>query len=471
MPDGVADTLRMMSDLGVLEQWIPEWKPMLSFFQHNQYHYYTADEHTLLAIAHAEALATTGGIFGDIYRTLPRKDILLLACLLHDMAKPLHLRKHEIVGVKLVKRVLARLHFSEIIDDVAFLVRHHLLMEQVAFRRNLNDPQTIVEFASKFKNARQLQYLYLLTYSDLSAVNKNAWTAWKGDLLHDLYRKALAVIEGRMTAEEVRWESKERQLRQHTEIIRHLSPQFPERDIRLHLQLLTETPYAASFSPEEIGKHLLAIRESKSATALFHPSGNVTETTFISKDASGILSSFCGVITANDANILDAEVFTRTDGIVIDRFRVVDFHTKKPLGEEACEKISSDLLEVVEGRIDITHLLNQHRMRWKRRTHRANPNVRCDVQFDEHPRFTIIDVYAPDTLGFLHLLTNTIAKLGLNIHVAKISTRADGIVDSFYVLTADGKKVTEEEHHARIREEIVGSIINLLEEELVITAA
>ncbi len=93
LPDGVADALRTMSNLGVLEQWIPEWKPMLSFFQHNQYHYYTADEHTLLAVAHAEALATTSGVFGDIYRTLPRKDILLFACLLHDMAKPLHLRR------------------------------------------------------------------------------------------------------------------------------------------------------------------------------------------------------------------------------------------------------------------------------------------------------------------------------------------------------------------------------------------
>jgi [protein-PII] uridylyltransferase len=471
MPDGVADALRTMSDLGVLEQWIPEWKPMLSFFQHNQYHYYTADEHTLLAVAHAEALATTGGVFGDIYRTLPRKDILLLACLLHDMAKPIHLRKHEIVGAKLVKHILTRLHFAEIADDVAFLVRHHLLMEQIAFRRNLNDPQTIVEFAATFKNVQQLQYLYLLTCSDLSAVNKNAWTAWKGELLHDLYHKARTVIEGRLTAEEVRWESKERQLRQHAEIIRHLSTQFPERDIRLHLQLLTETPYAASFSPEEIGNHLRAIRESKSASALFHHSGNVTEATFISKDASGILSHFCGVLTANDANILDAEVFTRADGIVIDRFRVVDFLSKKPLDEEACEKISSDLQEVIEGRIDITRLLDQHRMRWKRRTHSANPNVRCDVQFDEHPRFTIVDVYAPDTLGFLHLLTSTMAKLGLNIHVAKIATRADGIVDSFYVLTADGAKLTDEALRTRIREEIIGSIKNLLEEELVITTA
>ncbi|HVN49584.1 MAG TPA: [protein-PII] uridylyltransferase [Bacteroidota bacterium] len=469
LPDGVADAMRSMSNLGVLERWIPEWKPMLSFFQHNQYHYYTADEHTLLAIAHAEALATADGIFGDLYRTLPRKDVLLLACLLHDMAKPLHLRKHEIVGAKLAKKILTRLHFGEIADDVAFLVRYHLAMEQIAFRRNLNDPQTIVEFAKIFKNVQQLQYLYLLTYADLSAVNKNAWTAWKNDLLYDLYRKAVTVIAGRKTVEEVHWELKERQMRLHTEIIKHLSAQFQERDIRLHLQLLTETPYAASFSPEEIGKHLLAISKGSSATALFSHTRNITEATFISKDAPGILSNFCGVLSANDANILDAEVFTRTDGIVIDRFRVVDFHSKKLLQDEVCEKISADLLEVIEGRIDITKLLDKHRMKWKRRARKANPNVRCDVQFDEHPRFTIIDVYAPDTLGFLHLITGTIAKLGLNIHVAKISTRADGIVDSFYVLNSDGIKLTDETRRAAIREEILSTIKNLLEEELVIT--
>ena len=123
---------------------------MVSFFQHNQYHYYTADEHSLIALANAEALEDSSSSFGTVFRSLPRRDTLYLSCLFHDIAKPSHIGKHEIKGVFIAKRILRRLLYDDLIEDISFLIRHHLLMEQVAFRRNLNDPQTIVDFARTF---------------------------------------------------------------------------------------------------------------------------------------------------------------------------------------------------------------------------------------------------------------------------------------------------------------------------------
>ncbi|HLF19386.1 MAG TPA: hypothetical protein VI704_01220, partial [Bacteroidota bacterium] len=130
------------------------------------------------------------------------------------------------------------------------------------------------------------------------------------------------------------------------------------------------------------------------------------------------------------------------DGIIIDKFRVVDDISKSQLGVQQCDKIQRELSDVIAGTALIDELLDRHRMKWKRRSRHHNPNIRIDVEFEDHPRYTIIDVYAPDMLGFLYRVTEAISRLGLNISFAKIATRADGIVDSFYVLDLTGNKLT-----------------------------
>jgi [protein-PII] uridylyltransferase len=456
-----------MNDLGLLERWIPEWKPMVSFFQHNQYHFYTADEHTLIVLANAEALEQSSSSFGNVFRSLPRRDTLYLACLFHDIAKPLLLGKHEIKGISIARRFLQRIMYDDLIDDVSFLVRHHLLMEQIAFRRNLNDPQTIVDFACMFERIEQLDYLYVLTYADLSAVNKNVLTEWKELLLWELYRKARNIMEEKMTSEQVHERSMQQAEATRADILRSLIPEFPPEEVDTHLALFSDTSYLATFKPEEIAEHLQIIRSHDQITVLFQQSGSFTEVTFISRDSPGVLSKFCAVLTANDANIFDAQVFTRRDGIVIDKFRVVEFVSHIPLSEELCKRISNNIREISEGCVEISKLMERHRMRWKRRTQPMNLNVRCDVEFENHPQFTIMDVYAPDTLGFLYRITETISRLGLNITFAKISTRVDGIVDSFYLVDHDGKKLDNPERREQVKQEILTTIQNLYESELV----
>jgi [protein-PII] uridylyltransferase len=466
-PNGVASAFHKMNDLGLLERWIPEWKAMVSFFQHNQYHFYTADEHTLIVLAHAEALEQSTSSFGNIFRSLSRRDTLYLACLFHDIAKPVHSGKHEIKGVPIARRFLKRMMYDDIIDDVSFLIRHHLLMEQVAFRRNLNDPQTIIDFAGVFERIEQLDYLYVLTYADLSAVNINVWTEWKELLLWDLYRKARAIMEEQMTSEQVHRRSVQQAEAMRADILRRLIPEFPPEEVDTHLALFSDTSYLATFKPDEIADHLQAIRKPEPVSVLFQQAGSYTEVTFITHDSPGVLSKFCGVLTANDANIFDAQVFTRSDGIVIDKFRVVNFASHTGLSGETCERIAHNAHEVADGSIDISDLIERHRMRWKRRTQPSNPNVRCDVAFEEHPRYTIIDIFAPDTLGFLYRITETVSRLGLNVTFAKISTRVDGTVDSFYVLDKERKKIDSTELREQIKQEILATIRNLSESELV----
>jgi [protein-PII] uridylyltransferase len=468
-PAGVSRTLQRLNDLGLLGRLIPEWQPMVAFFQHNIYHYYTADEHTLRAIANAEALESARSKFGEVFRRLPSRETLYFACLLHDIAKPKRVGDHELEGVNVAHAVLRRLGADDIADDVLFLIRYHLLMEQVAFRRNLNDPQTISDFTEKFRKPELLDYLYVLTYADLSAVNKNVWSDWKGMLLTELYHKAHDALTGKLSVEQLQERALVRTSAAKERVVATLSDILPPEETRRHLEAMESPDYLSAFEAEEIVQHVKAIRETQQPTALFKHRDEYTEVTFIAQDAPFALSKFCGVLTANDANILDANIFTRSDGIILDKFRVVDGISKSSLNPAQCEKIQLDLRDVVRGSTDIEHLLHRHRMKWKRRTHKINPNVRVDVEFEDHPRYTIIDVYAFDTLGFLYRITNTLSRLGLNIAFAKIATRADGIVDSFYVTDLTGSKLDAPERREYVRSELLATVMQLAESELVLT--
>ena len=464
---GVAHAIQQMNDLGLLSRWIPEWKGLVAFFQHNQYHFYTADEHTLIVVSTVEALAGQPSELGDVFRALPRRDTLYLAALCHDIAKPIRIGDHEIIGVEVARKMLTRLRYQEVLDDVTFLVRHHLVMEQVAFRRNLADPQTILDFAKQIQSTHRLDLLYLLTYADLSAVNKNVWTDWKAMLLQELYHRSREILEGNLTQEEfVRAEADRRETAVQ-DLVSELTSTLPEGQARNHLDAVESPGYLATFDATEIAEHIRRIGTDEAVSTIFRQRGDYTEVTVIARDAPFALSRFCGVLSANDANILDAQIFTRNDGIIIDRFRVADFVSKTSLTPDRCDKIRQEVNPVFEETADIEQLLHRHRMKWKRRSRIANPNVRIDVEFEDHARYTIIDVFAPDMLGFLYRITGTMSLLGLNISFAKIATRVDGIVDSFYVLDFNGNKLSDPPQRTYVRKEILNVINDLTESELV----
>ena len=466
-PKNVAFTLKSMNELGVLGRYLPEFGRLIGFFQHNVYHYYTADEHTLTAIENLESVGERDPILGELLGTVLRRDVLYLGVIFHDIAKPISIGKHEIVGVEVAEKALLRVGFDEIIGDVCFLVRNHLKMEQVAFRRNIGDPETVYEFTRIFANGEQLKMLYLLTYADLSAVNPGVWTKWKAQLLHELYRKSAHIISESLDAEGiVSLQQEERGIRERAIIEKMPSEKYDA--IRKHFGSIKNDLYAIVFEDREIVHHIEAIESNFETVAVnFSENEDYTDVTIIAHDAPFQLSRFCSSLSANDANIVDANVFTRDDGVIIDRFKVFDNITRKNLTESQMKKIESDLNAILTGRTDPDVLFEKHRVRWQRRLkNEINPNIKVAVQTSETNDFTLVEVFAPDSLGFLYKVTSVISSAGLSIHFAKIATRVDGIVDTFYILRNDGSKPSQAELDS-LRSGILKIINESIESELV----
>ncbi len=456
----VGDTLYSMNELGVLGAFLPEFQELNGFMQPGVYHCYTADEHTLLTIKNLEKLAQDNSHLGKIFRSISEKDILFLAMLFHDVAKPINIAGHELFGAEIASSVMFRLGYDESeVEKVAFLVRNHLLMEQVAFRRNLNDPETLNSFVSNFNTTEELDLLYLVTYADLSAVNPAVWTTWKAELLYELYRKARAMIEDKITGEELLFSNTyivPNEISKHSDLI-------SESDVKEHLESMhDDIGYTSQFSEKEIARHIEEIGSEKEIAVMFKEFGDYTNITIITKDFPALLSKLCGVLAINDVNIHDAKIFTRKDGIVIDTFNVTDFRTHKRVDPSKYKKIETDLTNALTGYLEVNKEVSLLKSRWKRieqKLFRRSGQVK--VSFDNHERYTIIDVFSPDRLGFLYHITRKMSELGLVIHFAKISTKGDDIVDSFYVLNQRGKKISPSDQ-TFIKEELINTIKQIL---------
>jgi len=459
LPKNVGQTLSSMNELGVLKAFMPEFGDLIGFLQHGVYHCYTADEHTLMTIQNLEKLEKDPSPLGRIYNGMKDREILHLGLLFHDIAKPINIAGHEIIGAEMASSIMNRLGYSEDeIDQVAFLVRNHLVMEQIAFRRNLNDPETLNNFTSRFDSLEKLDLLYIVTYADLSAVNEAVWTSWKSDLLAELYQKSHSMIEEQITGEELLISSVYVVPK---EISKH-SPLISESHVKEHIASINDLGYTQQFSEKEIARHVEEIQKGVTLTALFKDFDNFTNITVITKDYPSLLSKLCGVLSINDANIHDAKIFTRKDGIVIDTFNVTDFRTNEKIEAERYDKIEKDLKAVVSGLLQINQEIARMKSKWWRIESKFFKRTgKIKIEFERHKKYTIIDIFSPDRLGFLYQVTSKMSELGLIIYLAKISTKGDDIVDSFYVLNRNGKKISQSDYDF-VKSELIATITLML---------
>jgi [protein-PII] uridylyltransferase len=451
LPRNVGATLSVMNELGVLGAFLPEFEDLNGFMQHGVYHCYTADEHTLITIKNLEKLYNQNSAYGKIYNTIKNKEILNLALLLHDIAKPIDISGHEIIGAEMASSIMIRLGYDENeIDKVCFLVKNHLMMEQIAFRRNLNDPETLNSFSAKFSSMEDLDLLYLITYADLSAVNSAVWTSWKAELLSELYRKSKAMIQDKISGEDLLYST----IYSIPKDISKYSDKINESHVQDHFESLNDDlSYANHFTNEEIISHVEEIEKGDSISVLFKELSDFTNVTVITKDFPSLLSKLCGVLAINDANIHSANIFTRKDGIVIDTFLVTDFRTHKRVDETKYSKIKEDFHSVINGFLQLHVEVAKLKSRWWRIENKFfKRSAQIKITFEKHDRYTIIDVYSADRLGFLYHVTNKMNELGLIIYFAKISTKGDDIVDSFYVLDRNGSKVKQNDYNFIISE-------------------
>lgn len=455
LPKNVGKTLSTMNEIGVLGAFIPEFADLVGFFQPGVYHCFTADEHTLVALNNLEKLETDKGRLGKIYRSLKRRDLIFLAVLFHDIGKPIDVTGHEIVGAEIAGTVMNRFGFeNNETEIVQFLVRNHLTMEQVAFRRNLNDPETLNNFAELFPTLVSLDLLYLLTFADLSAVNPAVWTQWKADLLHELYSKTYNMLENRLSAFEVLNEESKKMFD---------TSLFPNDDIVYsHIDSVNDPEYLQHYSEEEISKHAEEIDNGSNLSVFFKENSGFTNISILTKDSESLLSKLCGALSINDLNIHGAKIFTRSDGMVIDSFNVTDFISGEVVSKEKFNSIQNTITDAINGELNFETEINKARNRWKRIENRIfKRRGKVKVEFEKHDKYTIIDVYSPDRLGLLYQITKKLTQLNLSVYLAKISTQGDMVVDAFYVLNSDGKKADEGDYEL-IKTELFNSIQEFL---------
>lgn len=436
LPKNVGTILTLMNELGVLGAFLPEFKELIGFFQPGVYHCYTADEHTIISITNLEKLKVESSILGKLYHGLKEKDVLYIALLFHDIAKPISVSGHEIIGAEIANSIMERLGYAiEEIEMVQFLVHHHLTMEQVAFRRNLNDPSTLDNFAQIFPSSEHLDLLYLVTYADLSAVSPAVWTQWKSDLLNELYRKTKTMLDERINGQEL--------LSYNLQEILNSSEAYWEENIKDHIESIDDIGYLQNYSAEEINQHIDEIEKGSHVSVFFKEVESFTNITIITRDSDALLSRLCGALAINDINIHDAKIFTRKDGIVIDSFNVTDFRTGNLIDKERFSKIINNIELAVNNELQMIKEFNNIKSKWWRIENKLfKRKGKVKIAFEKHERYTIIDVYSPDRLGLLYQITKKINELGLSIYFAKISTKADDIIDAFYILDRKRKKVS-----------------------------
>lgn len=463
-PGSVAKTLEAMHRAHLLEKIIPAFARVRGLMQFNQYHKYTVDEHSLLGVSKAESFGKDPGILGEVYREIPRKDLLHLAILLHDLGKGME-DDHSEIGKAIAGETAARLGLDEQeTRTLVFLVHRHLIMAHTAFRRDPYDDKVLLGFARAAGTPEVLRKLLVLTAADLAAVGPGVLTKWKESLLVELYLKAMPEVSGerettsdadgvRRVAREVAREPRLRQLPGVGEDwIEAQLAQFPMR-------------YAYGTPPSRVAAHLAAIKRLQPGDVLvetdFNEALGTCEYSVITFDGltPGLFSKIAGVMAAKGLQILDAQILTRHDDVVVDSFQVSDLDHQGQPPAERMSSIARTIVRILKGEDAVESLLERSRRLTLERqvpAHRQPTEVQVDNETSD--RFTILDVFADDRQGLLYVITRRIFDLGLSVHAARISTRLDQVADVFYVTDLEGGKVEEpgrlEQVRISIREEI-----------------
>lgn len=465
-PESVAGILETMHRAHLLEKIIPVFATVRGLMQFNQYHKYTVDEHSLLAVAKAEALRQEKGILGEVYQEVRRKDLLHLAILLHDLGKGRE-EDHSEVGKAIAQDTASRLGLDEQeTRTLVFLVHRHLLMAHTAFRRDPYDEKVLLMFARAVATPEVLRKLLILTAADIAAVGPGVLTKWKESLLIDLYLRTLPEVLG----ERESGDGPERMQRIARDVEREAGGRLELSWIGAQLRHFP-LRYVSGTAPERIAAHLEAVRRLAPGEALVEESFNdglgTCEYTVVTYDdlTPGIFSKLAGVMAAKGLQILDAQIVTRHDGVVVDTFQVQDVDYAGAPPPERRASIARTLVRILKGEDTVENLVERsRRLPAGRRLPAVRQPTEVRVDNETSDRFTILDVFADDRQGLLYVITRAIFTLGLSVHAARISTRLDQVADVFYVTDQAGGKIEDQVRIEGIRGAVKGGIDRFLEE-------
>jgi [protein-PII] uridylyltransferase len=447
--------LRRMNEAGVFGRFVPDFGRVVAQMQYDMYHHYTVDEHTIFAIGilhdiEAGKLKEELPLATSIMPTIDSRRALFLAVLLHDIAKGRG-GDHSILGEGVAQKLGPRLGLTdEETETVAWLVRWHLLMSNTAFKRDIDDPQTIQDFAAKVQSPERLKLLLVLTAADIRAVGPKVWNGWKASLLRELYHRTSGVMSGGLLSTE-----RDQRIASAQEAVRALLRDFTTEEIAAY-EARGYASYWVSFEPEELARHARLMREAEArgqpltVETRVDPKASVTEVTVYTGDHPGLFSQIAGALALAGANIVDAKILTMSNGMALDTFLVQDAEGGAFDRPEKLAKLAVIFERVLRGERNLQiELAKPRRYPGRTRTMRVSPRVLIDNAASA--THTVIEVNGRDRPGILFELTRALTQLNLQINSAKISTYGEKVVDVFYVKDLFGHKVDHEQRLQDIR--------------------
>ncbi len=449
LPRGFSQRMRRMDELDSIHLWLPEWMDITGYTTGSYYHRYTVDEHTLRALDYLDMLPMSG-IHGDpksLWDDCEFRPLVYLALIFHDIAKAQG-DDHSGKGALIAETALKRIGLEKWAAGVARLVRIHLRMEQTAFRRDISDPDVVNEFVSLVEDEQTLRALYILTVCDLNAVRSGVWTTWKGRLLSELYHAALDVLQHGVDARRITVEQEAQR------VAPLLAASGNGHDRAEEFITTLASDYRRSVPTQEIARHLEIVdalqRGELDHKWLLDQQPGFVVITLIAHDRPGLLADITGLLTAQGIGIREARIFTRADGIIIDRFRCEDIEpTRLPLPDRL-DQIPGHWVGLVDGLMKMDDLF--HRFQRRTRFDRKQVvRVDADVTIQPLQDGAVLDVTGADSVGLLYRLCSTLADEGLEIRSARVTGKVDGIMDSFLVRDPLGRLATEDQQQELMR--------------------
>lgn len=452
--------LRRMNETGVLGRFVPEFGRIVSMMQFSLYHHYTVDEHLLRTVGIVSELERGDlkedhPVASQIVPTLSDRRLIYLAAFLHDIAKG-RAEDHSIAGARIARKLCPRLGLDAgDTETVAWLVEHHLLMSTVAQRKDLGDRKTILDFAAVVQSLDRLKLLLILTIADIRAVGPGVWNGWKGQLLRTLYWETEPILTGghSQVSREARvaeakaefaaacsWPEAEKQA--------YLGRHYPAYWLRVDIK--------DKLAHAEMIRAADAAGRSLATAVKVHGFEAITEITVLAPDHPRLLSIIAGACTVAGANIVDAQIFTTTDGRALDTIRVTREFATDEDEERRGKRIGTLIEEVLSGKTRLPETIAKRaKPRAKLKPFQVETRIRIDNSWSN--MFTAIETSGLDRPGLLYELTRSLSDLNLNIGSAHIVTVGERAVDVFYVTDLFGHKVANPTREAAIKRRLANA--------------
>jgi [protein-PII] uridylyltransferase len=452
--------LRRMNEAGVLGRFVPEFGRIVAMMQFNMYHHYTVDEHLLRCLGVLVEIERGGAeelsFASELMRTIQpgHREVLYVALFLHDIAKG-RIEDHSVAGARIARRFGPRLGLSPAqTETLAWLVEHHLVMSIIAQSRDLSDRTTISNFAAAVQSLDRLKLLMILTAADIRAVGPGVWNGWKAQLLRTLYYETEPVLTGgfsevnraqRVARAQVELKAELRDWPD-AEVEAYLGRHYPAYWLKVDLP--HKLAHAHFVKAAQVGGKALATE------ARMDPARGVTELTVLAPDHPRLLSIIAGACANAGANIVDAQIYTTTDGLALDTISLSREFDRDEDEMRRASRIATGIEQALKGEIRLPEVIARRAPPSGRiKAFAIEPEVQINNQWSN--RHTVVEVIGLDRPGLLYELTATISKLGLNIASAHVATFGERVVDVFYVTDLIGAKIDSPTRQATIKRALI----------------